>query len=66
MHDIRAIRENPTQFDAALARRGLPGLSSDILALDEAVHAGRVERGDLILMIAFGGGFTWGATVVEW
>ena len=36
MHDIRAIRENPTQFDAALARRGLPGLSSDILALDEA------------------------------
>jgi seryl-tRNA synthetase len=36
MHDIRAIRENPTQFDAALARRGLSGLSQDILALDEA------------------------------
>ena len=35
MHDIRAIRENPTQFDAALARRGLSGLSQEILALDE-------------------------------
>jgi len=36
MHDIRAIRDNPAQFDAALARRGLSGLSQDILALDEA------------------------------
>jgi seryl-tRNA synthetase len=36
MHDIRAIRENPGRFDAALARRGLPGLSQDLLALDEA------------------------------
>ncbi len=36
MHDIRAIRENPAAFDAALTRRGLPGLSSEILSLDEA------------------------------
>ncbi len=36
MHDIRTIRENPEQFDAALARRGLPGLSSQLLAVDEA------------------------------
>ena len=35
MHDIRAIRDNPAQFDAALARRGLSGLSQEILALDE-------------------------------
>jgi seryl-tRNA synthetase len=34
MHDIRTIRENPAAFDAALARRGLPGLSSELLALD--------------------------------
>jgi seryl-tRNA synthetase len=34
MHDIRAIRENPAAFDAALSRRGLPGVSSEILALD--------------------------------
>ncbi|MFS4580113.1 serine--tRNA ligase [Phaeobacter sp. C3_T13_0] len=36
MHDIRAIRENPAAFDAALARRGDAAMSSDILALDES------------------------------
>ncbi len=39
MHDIRTIRENPDQFDAALARRGLSGLSSQLLALDEGRRA---------------------------
>src|SRR5262249_23258699 len=34
MHDIRAIRANATAFDAALARRGLPSASSEILARD--------------------------------
>jgi len=34
MHDIRVIRADPAAFDAALARRGLPGASSDILTLD--------------------------------
>ncbi len=36
MHDIRAIRENPAAFDAALARRGLPEGSGALLRLDEA------------------------------
>ncbi len=39
MHDIRAIRENPSAFDAALARRGDAAVSSEILALDEARRA---------------------------
>lgn len=39
MHDIRAIRENPDAFDAALARRGDAPLSADLLALDEARRA---------------------------
>ena len=39
MHDIRAIRENPDQFDAAMARRGLSGVSSEVLAIDEARRA---------------------------
>ena len=34
MHDIRFIRENPEQFDAALARRGLSASAADILELD--------------------------------
>ncbi|AEM40700.1 serine--tRNA ligase [Ketogulonicigenium vulgare] len=39
MHDIRAIRENPTAFDAALGRRGISPVSSQILALDEGRRA---------------------------
>ena len=39
MHDIRAIRENPDAFDAAIARRGDAPVSSSILALDEARRA---------------------------
>ena len=35
MHDIRAIREDPAAFDAAMARRGLSGPSSEILAIDK-------------------------------
>ena len=34
MHDIRAIRDNPEAFDAGLARRGLPGVSGELLAVD--------------------------------
>ncbi|MEM1064048.1 MAG: serine--tRNA ligase [Pseudomonadota bacterium] len=36
MHDIRAIREAPDAFDAAMARRGLSGVSSELLAIDGA------------------------------
>ncbi len=39
MHDIRAIRENPDQFDAALKRRGLSPMAADLLALDEGRRA---------------------------
>ncbi|MCL6285032.1 serine--tRNA ligase [Ruegeria sp. 2012CJ41-6] len=39
MHDIRAIRENPAAFDAALARRGDAPMSSELLAVDEARRA---------------------------
>ena len=39
MHDIRAIRDNPAAFDAALAKRGLPSQSAEILALDEKRRA---------------------------
>ena len=34
MHDIRAVRADPAAFDAALARRGLPPVSEQIVRLD--------------------------------
>ncbi len=36
------------------------------IALDEANREGRLKRGDLLLICTFGGGFTWGATVIRW
>jgi len=39
MHDIRTIRDNPAAFDAALARRGVAPMSSEILAIDESRRA---------------------------
>mgnify|MGYP003336080024 FL=1 len=50
MHDIRTIRDNPAAFDAALSRRGIAGLSSQILAIDEArramIHAAETAQAD--------------------
>jgi len=36
------------------------------IALDEAVEQGRIKKGDNILLVAFGAGFTWGASVLRW
>jgi 3-oxoacyl-[acyl-carrier-protein] synthase-3 len=36
------------------------------IALDEANREGRLQQGDLLLICTFGGGFTWGATVIRW
>jgi len=46
MHDIRFIREHPEAFDAALARRGLPSMSADILDMDQQRRAlqGRIQE----------------------
>ncbi len=36
------------------------------IALDEAVKDGTISKGDLVVLTVFGGGFTWGANVLEW
>ena len=50
MHDIRAIRENPAAFDAAMARRGMTSPSSEILGIDEArrahIHAAETAQSE--------------------
>jgi len=50
MHDIRAIRDTPDAFDAALARRGVAPISGEILALDEArrarIHASETAQAE--------------------
>jgi 3-oxoacyl-[acyl-carrier-protein] synthase-3 len=36
------------------------------MALDTAIKDGRIKRGNLLLLEAFGGGFTWGASLVRY
>jgi 3-oxoacyl-[acyl-carrier-protein] synthase-3 len=35
------------------------------IALDECMRQGRIKKGDIVLLVAFGGGLTWGANVIE-
>jgi 3-oxoacyl-[acyl-carrier-protein] synthase III len=56
----------PEQLFINLHKYGNTSAASVAIALDEAVSSGRVQRGDLILMIVFGAGLTWGAAVIEW
>ncbi len=47
-------------------RYGNTGAASVYVALEEALAAGRIKRGDLVLLAAFGGGFAWGAVLIRW
>lgn len=56
----------PEQIFVNLHKYGNTSAASVAIALDEAVSSGRLERGDLILLLVFGAGLTWGAAVIEW
>jgi 3-oxoacyl-[acyl-carrier-protein] synthase-3 len=47
-------------------RYGNTGAASVYVALEEAVSSGRLKRGDLVMLAAFGGGFAWGAALMRW
>ena len=54
------------KFYVNLDRVGNMSGASVPVALDEAVRAGKIKKGDIILFIVFGGGFTWGSMILEW
>lgn len=49
-----------------VARHGNTSAASIPLALNEAHEAGKIKPGDMVLLEAMGGGFTWGAVLVKW
>jgi 3-oxoacyl-[acyl-carrier-protein] synthase III len=49
-----------------IERYGNTSAASIPIALDEAVRAGKIHPGDVLLMAAFGAGLTWAASVVRW
>jgi 3-oxoacyl-[acyl-carrier-protein] synthase-3 len=56
----------PEQIFVNLHKFGNTSAASVAIALDEAVTAGLIQRGDLVLLVVFGAGLTWGAAVIEW
>lgn len=49
-----------------LDRYGNMSAASIPVALDEAVRSGKIKEGDHLVLVGFGGGLTWGATVLKW
>ncbi len=49
-----------------LDKYGNTSAASIPIALEEAVQSGRIKKGDLVLMVAFGAGFTWGGVLMRW
>jgi 3-oxoacyl-[acyl-carrier-protein] synthase-3 len=56
----------PEQLFVNLHKYGNTSAASVAIALDEAVGSGAIKQGDLILLMVFGAGLTWGAAVIEW
>jgi len=54
------------QVVVTVDRHGNTSAGSVPLALDEAVRSGRIERGDIMLLEAFGGGFTWASALIKY
>jgi len=57
---------DPARVVVAVDRHANTSAASVPLALDAAVRDGRIARGDLLVLEAMGGGFTWGAAAVRW
>jgi 3-oxoacyl-[acyl-carrier-protein] synthase III len=62
----RKLGIDPKRVISTIADHGNTSAASVPLALDTAVSDGRIKQGDLILLEAMGGGFTWGAALLRW
>jgi 3-oxoacyl-[acyl-carrier-protein] synthase III len=71
--NIRIIQATAKKLDMPMDRvvltvqdHGNTSAASVPMALDVAVRDGRIQTGNLLLLEAFGGGFTWGSALVRW
>jgi 3-oxoacyl-[acyl-carrier-protein] synthase-3 len=56
----------PEKVVITVDRHGNTSAASIPLALDVAVKDGRIKKGDLVMIEAIGGGFTWGSALIRW
>lgn len=62
----KRLRLNKETVFVNLQKYGNMSAATTIIALDEAQKEGRIKSGDLVELVAFGAGLTWGATVIRW
>lgn len=62
----RKLEMNMDQVVVTVDRHGNTSAASVPLALDEAIRDGRIKRGEMLLLEAFGGGFTWGSALIRY
>ena len=63
---VRSLKIPPARVFSNIQRYGNTTAASIPIALDEAVRAGRIQPGEVVVLAAFGSGFTWGASVLRW
>jgi 3-oxoacyl-[acyl-carrier-protein] synthase III len=62
----RKLKLAPEKLVVTVDRHGNTSAASIPLALDDAVRAGRIARGDTVMLEGVGGGFTWGAVLLDY
>lgn len=62
----RRLGEPIEKFPMNIAEYGNTSAASVPIVLDELNRAGKLSRGDKIVMAGFGGGLTWGSALLEW
>lgn len=66
---IEAVGErigiDPEKVYINVDKYGNTSAATTIVALDEALQSGRVKQGDLVLLVTFGAGLTWGSTLIK-
>src|SRR5215471_18976003 len=61
-----ALNVDQSKVFSNIAKHGNTSSASIPIGLHECVETGRLKNGDVILMSAFGGGFTWGSVAIRW
>lgn len=62
----KKLKMSMQQVVLTLENQGNTSSASILLALNEAVRDGRIQRGQIILLEAFGAGFTWGSALIKY
>ena len=62
----RRLKLKPEQVVSTVAQHANTSAASVPLAMDVAIKDGRIKKGDLVMLEAFGGGFTWGAALFRY